>query len=158
MHRQARPMIMFKLGTDDTTKINAFVTKMDAAVNKGENIYIPNDQDAVDFEVIQVNAGASVFEWRNDIRNRFYRTVGLPQIVQSASGQSTESESKAIIAAYEVQVEIEQKKLEKQIFNQLGFKLDFLPPDVMTGQLGQDAAKDQGQPFQPNDKQVGVGR
>ncbi|MDD5050992.1 MAG: hypothetical protein PHV93_04640, partial [Candidatus Pacebacteria bacterium] len=35
MHRQAKPMIMFKIGTDNQAKINAFITKMDAATNKG---------------------------------------------------------------------------------------------------------------------------
>ena len=160
MHRQARPMIMFKLGTDDTTKINAFVEKMDKAVNKGENIYIPSDKDSVDFEVIQVNVGTSVFEWRNDMRNRFYRTIGLPQIIPGASGQSTESESKAILAAYEVLVEIDQKKLERQLWEQLAVKLDFNPPGIMAEQLQTDERKDgNGMALtQPADTKVGVGR
>lgn len=161
MHRQAKPMIMFKVGTQDETKISAFIAKMDAATNKGENIYIPDDVDSVNFEVIQINPSALLFEWRNDIRNKFYRTIGLPQIIPGASGQSTESESKAILAAYEVLVEIDQKKLERQIKEQLGLNVDFLPPGIMKEALQTDEAKDgpaATQVAQPADTQVGVGR
>ena len=161
MHRQAKPMIMFKLGTDNVTDINAFVKKMDEATNKGENIYIPDDKNSVEFEVVQVNVSSLIFDWRNDIRNKFYRTIGLPQIVPGASGQSTESESKAILAAYEVLVEMEQKKLEVQILSQLGYELDFKPPGIMGDSLEQDEAKDANAATtvaQPADTQVGVGR
>src|SRR3990167_1616333 len=91
MHRQSRPMIMFKVGTDDPTKIAAFTAKMDSAVNKGENIYIPDDVNSVSYEVVQVNISQAIMSWREDIRNKFYRTIGLPQIVPGGGGQSTES-------------------------------------------------------------------
>ena len=43
---------------------------VDDATNKGENMYIPNDTDEVEFEVVQVNVSQIVMAWRNDIRNR----------------------------------------------------------------------------------------
>jgi len=159
-HRQARPMIMFKLGTDDPTKIAAFVKKMDAAVNKGENIYIPDDKESVDFEVIQVNMSSLIFDWRNDIRNRFYRTIGLPQVIPGASGQSTESETKVIYFAFEQLVQMDQKKLERQIWEQLAIKINLIPPTTLSADLQGDERKDATTTtgFQPNDTQVGVGR
>jgi len=142
MHRQARPMIMFKIGTDNQGKINAFVKKMDEAVNKGENIYIPDDVNAVSYEVIQVNVSQIIMEWRNDIRNKFYRTIGLPQIVPGAGGQGTESESKVIYLAFEQIVERDQRQLEKQLWGQLAIKIDLTPPASISNDLNQDASKD----------------
>jgi predicted RND superfamily exporter protein len=158
MHRQARPMIMFKLGTDDTAKIAAFIAKMDAAVNKGENIYIPDDVNSVSYEVIQVNVSQMLMEWRNDIRNKFYRTIGLPQIVPGAGGQSTESESKVIYLAFEQLVEKDQRYLEKQIEAQLGLSINFTPPATLSAELQQDESKDGSMLPQPSDTTAGVGR
>ena len=161
MHFQARPMIMFKLGTDDTSKITAFIAKMDAAVNKGENVYIPDDENAVSFEVVTINISASIFEWRNDIRNGFYRAVGLPQVVPGAGGGSTESESKVIYFAFEQIVEFEQEFLEKQLWQQLRLKVNFIPPATMSQDLQADTAKDGvtgGMNFQPGDMMAGMGK
>lgn len=159
MHRQAKPMIMFKLGTDDQSKINTFITKMDSATNLGENIYIPDDENSVSYEVVQVNVSQIILEWRNDIRNKFYRTIGLPQIVPGAGGQSTESESKVIYLAFEQLVEKDQRSLEKQLYNQLFLKINFIPPTSMMENLQQDAAKDGATAtlgFQPQDMNAGA--
>lgn len=157
MHRQARPLIMFKLKTDNVAKINAFMAKMDKATADGENIYIPDDDDIVSYDVVQVNVNALMMDWRNDIRNKFYRTIGLPQIVPGAGGQSTESESKVIYLAFEQIVEKEQRYIEKQIWNQLNLKIDLVPPTSISQNLMTDASKD-GANFQPNDVTAGVGQ
>jgi len=158
MHRQARPLIIFKLKTDNATKISNFITKMDAAWNKeGECIYLPDDEDLLSYEVVQVNPSAAVFEWRNDIRNKFFRTIGLPQIVPGAGGQSTESESKVIYLAFEQMVAKDKRYLEKQIWNQLYLKLDFNSPATMQADLQADTGKDgqyQQLNFQP--REVGL--
>lgn len=153
MHRQARPMIMFKLGTDDTTKVSNFISKMDAATNDGENIYVPDDENAVTWDVVQVNVSQLVMQWRDDIRNKFYRTIGLPQVVPGAGGKSTESESKVIYLAFEQLVEKDQKYLEEQIWSQLAIKLDFIPPATLAQDLQRDESKDAGQQlgFQPSE-------
>ena len=145
MHHQARPMIMFKLGTDDQTKINQFADKMDKAVNKAENIYIPDDKNSVSFEVVQVAVSQIILEWRNDIRNKFYRTIGLPQIIPGAGGQGTESEGKVIYLAFEQLVEKDQRYIEKQLWNQLQLKINLYPPASLMPDLQQDQSKDTGQ-------------
>ena len=153
MKRQAKPLIMFKLGTDNKTKIAAFVSKMDQALNKGENIYVPDDENTVKWEVIQVNVSSVIMSWRDDIRNKFYRTIGLPQIVPGASGGSTESESKVIYKAFEQIVEKDQRALEKQIWQQLAIKLDLIHPASISPEMATDEGKDAGQQtsFQPNE-------
>jgi len=158
MKRQAKPLIMFKLGTDNKTKIAAFVSKMDQALNKGENIYVPDDENTIKWEVIQVNVSSVIMSWRDDIRNKFYRTIGLPQIVPGASGGSTESESKVIYKAFEQIVEKDQRALEKQIWNQLAIKLDLIHPASISPEMATDEAKDAGQQtsFQPSETEVEV--
>lgn len=160
-HLQARPLIMFKVGTDDSSKLSAFIEKMDKAVNKGENVYIPDDENAVNYEVIQIPVTAGVFQWRDDIRSKFYRTVQLPQIVPGGAGQSTESESKVIYLAFEQLVEKDQRFLELQIWKQLKLKIDFnAPASIQPGMQG-DTMKDGitgGINFQQGDLQAGVAR
>ena len=161
MHRQARPMIMFKVGTDDPSKLSTFIEKMDKAVSKGENIYIPDDEKSVNYEVVQINISNIILEWRNDIRNKFYRTIGLPQIVPGAGGGSTESELKVIYLAFEQLVERDQRYLENQIWAQLKIKVDFIPPTSMSQDLQADTGKDGvtgGMSFQPADTIAGEGK
>lgn len=158
MHRQARPMIMFKLGTDDDAKISAFVEKMDRATNKGENVYIPDDDNAVSYEVVQVNVSNLVLQWRDELRNSFFRAIGLPQIVPGASGQSTESESKVIYLAFEQLVEQSQRKLEQQIWNQLQLRINLYPPATLSAELQNDNSKDGAMLPQPSDTIAGRGR
>lgn len=143
-HRNARPLIMFKIKTDVQSKIDEFVKKMDEALNKGENIYIPDDDNTVSYEVVQINPSQVILEWRNDIRNKFYRTIGLPQIVPGAGGQSTESESKVIYFAFEQIVKKEQLFLEQQISAQLNIDVKFTPPTSLMQDLQVDSQKDSG--------------
>jgi hypothetical protein len=158
MKHQAKPLIVFKLGTDDTAKIAAFTAKMDSALAKGENIYVPDDLNSFQYEVVQVNPSQMIMEWRNDIRNKFYRNIGLPQIVPGAGGNSTESESKVIYLAFEQLVEKDQRYLELQLYNQLNIKVNFIPPATLSAELQQDQSKDGSMMPQPSDTQAGVGR
>lgn len=157
-HRQARPLIMFKLKTDDPSKISAFKDKMDKATRDGENIYIPDDENTVSYEVVQVSASDFMLKWRDDIRNKFYRSIMLPQVVPGASGQSTESESKVIYLAFEQIVEREQRQIEKQLWAQLDIKIDLIPPVSMAPALASDTMKDATTAQQPSDVLAGVGR
>ena len=160
MHRQAKPLIMFKLGTDDPVKISAFIQKMDEALNKGENIYIPDDQNAVSFDVIQVPVSPITLEWRNELRNKFYRTVQLPQIVFGSAG-TTESGGKIEYLAHEQVFERDQKHLEAQVWNQLHLRINLVPPATLQQELQGDNAKDgagEQTGFQPSDVTAGVGK
>lgn len=155
MHHQVKPFILWKLKTDDPTKINAFVAKIDRARNLGEDMFIPDDDDAVQYEIVQISPSQVVLAWRDDIRNRFYRNIGLPQVVPGASGQSTESESKVIYLAFEQIVEHRQRYIEKQIWNQLFLRINLYPPASIAPDLSADQAKDP-QAFIPSDTQAGA--
>ena len=159
MHNQARPMILWKLKTDNQTKINAFVTKINNARKLGEDMFIPDDDDAVEHEVVQININQIIMAWRDDIRNKFYRAMGLPQIVFGSSG-TTESGGKIEYLAHEQIFEKDQKYLEQQIWNQLFIRIDLIPPVTLLENLQNDEAKDanQGLEFQPSDMTAGEGR
>jgi len=146
MHSQAVPLVLWKLKTDDVTTINDFVGKINRArALGGENVFIPDDENLVSHDIIQVNLSQAIFEWRNDIRNKFYRNIGLPQIIPGAGGSSTESESKVIYTAYGNIVENDQKYIEEKIWNQLYKKIDLIPPESLIPQLQADTKKDVGQ-------------
>jgi hypothetical protein len=159
MHRQARPMIVWKLGTDNQAKINAFITKMDAATNKGENIYIPDDTNAVEHEVVQVDVSSNTLGWRNDLRNRFYRAIGLPQVI-FGQGQATESGGKVEYLAHEEIFSKDQRFLELQIWNQLNLRIKLVPPTSLLDNLKQDEQSDNNQQlgFMPSDLTAGQGK
>lgn len=162
MQRQVKPLILWKLKTEDQTKIKNFVRKIETAKSLGEDMFIPDDEDIVTYEVVFTpsNALQSPFQWRDNLRNDFYRTVNLPQILAAAGGQSTESESKVIYLGHEVIIRARQRYWEKQIWNQLAIKLKFVQPASLETGLRVDEQKDAGQGlnFQPNETTAGVGR
>ena len=158
MHRGARPMILWKLKTDNTSKINAFVAKIDAARNLGEDMFIPDDEDIVSHEVVQVSLPQGFSSYEDILRGKFYRNITLPQIVPGAGGQSTESESKVIYTAHEQIVAAEQLYLETQIWQQLYLRIKLNPPTSFVESLQTDTAKDGSAAFQSSDVTAGVGR
>ena len=157
MHHQAKPIIVFKLGTDDTAKIDAFAAKMDAAVNKGENIYVPSDDNTFSYEVIQAQPSPLVLQWRDDLRKEFYRNIELPELLPSGGGDATESGGKIGYLTFSQIIQKEQLFLEKQIYNQLGLDLEFNIPQDISQNLQADNAKDPNA-FQPSDMMAGAGR
>jgi|19_taG_2_1085344.scaffolds.fasta_scaffold00750_1 hypothetical protein len=141
-HRHVKPIMAFKLDTDNQTKIDAFVTKMDEVINKGENIYIP--KDTVDFELVSVpsNATLNPLPWRAHLRDYFFQVVGIPQIILGSSGEFTESTAKIAYLAFQQSVEDEQQDIEYQIWNQLYLKIELTFPASLQNELLSDEAKD----------------
>ena len=145
--------------TDDINLIEATADKIDRLREKSEDLHIPDDENILSWEVVQINPSQVILEWRNDIRNKFYRVIGLPQIVPGAGGQGTESDSKVIYLAFEQLVEKDQRYIERQLWAQLGIKINLIPPTTLSANLQGDEKKDAGQglKFQPSDTTAGVG-
>jgi len=161
MHRQAKPLIMFKLKTDNSTKIEQFKTKMQEAMRKSTDniIYIPDDENVVSYEVVQINPSPLLLEWKNALRKDFYSTVGSPELLSDSSG-STESGGKVGYLTFQQVVEKRQRYIEKQLFKQLKIKLNLIAPASIEPNLQEDENKDtqNALTFQPSDTQAGVGR
>lgn len=156
---QAKPFIIFKMKTDDEAKIDAFVAKVRIARSKGNDMFIPDDENLLSWEVVQVNPSQILMEWRNETRNKFYRIVGMPLILFGSSG-STESGGKIEYLGHEQVFENDQRYLERQIWNQLAKKIDLNSPTSLIDNLQTDEQKDanQGLEIQPSDTKAGVGR
>ena len=157
MHRQARPMIMFKLATSDQAKINNFISKMDKAVELGENIYIPFDKDSIDVEVIQADISPNTLAWRDEIRKKFYRIVNMPLVVFGQAA-GNESGSKIEYLAHETFFQKDALQLENQILKQLGLTIKLYSPVSLLENLQTDENKDanQGLDLSPEDTASGV--
>ena len=163
-HRHVKPIMAFKLDTDNQAKINTFIGKMDEVINKGENIYIP--KDTVDFELVSVpsNATLNPLPWQHRLTDRFFQVVGIPQIILGSSGEFTESTAKIAYLAFQQSVEDEQKDIEDQVWNQLYLKIDLQFPASLHNELLSDERKDgmesqTSKPlgFQEGDMTTGIG-
>jgi len=164
-HRHVKPIMAFKLDTDDQAKINTFIGKMDEVINKGENIYIP--KDTVDFELVSVpsNATLNPLPWQNSLKLEFYQAVGIPEIIIGGSSQFGEANSKVTYLAFEQQIKAEQQYIETQVWKQLFLKIKLTFPASLNNELLSDEAKDGANSekpaatlgFQPNDTIAGRG-
>lgn len=159
VHQQARPFIIWKLKTDDETKIEAFKSKIDNARNKGNDTYVPDDENLITWEVVNVNPNQVVLAWRESVKNRFYRALGLPQVI-FGQAQATESGGKVEYLAHEQIFEKDQRYLEKQIWAQLGLKINLISPVSLLEALQNDEAKDAQNAItlQQNDVTAGSGK
>lgn len=159
VHRQAKPFIIFKIKTDDKTKIDELVTKIKKIREESDDLFIPDDENILSHEVVQINPSQVILEWRNDIRNKFYRSIGVPQIQAGAGGQGTESDSKVIYLSSEQMVRKRQSYIERQIWAQLSIRLKLNSPFSLSTNLQTDEKKDAGQglKFEPADTTAGVG-
>lgn len=138
---QAVPFIIWKLKTDDDATINAFIEKIRSVREKYGDLFIPDDENLITHEVVQLNPTPIIMGWRDDLRNKFYRALGLPQIVPGGGEKGTGSESRTIYLAFEQLVAQRQRYLELQIKKQLGLNVKFYPPTTMSELIGQTENK-----------------
>jgi len=144
---QAKPFILFKLKTDDSSIIEAVSAKIRRIREVGEDLFIPDDENILSYEVVQVNPSQILMQWRDDIRNEYYRCIGLPQIIPGASGGGTESESKVIYVAFEQIVMHDQLDTEQAWWTQLGLEINLVHPTLIEDLLAKDEAKDANNAF-----------
>jgi len=162
-HRQGRPFIVFKLKTDDQTKIDEIISKVNDLREKGEDFWIPDDEDVFSFEVVSTTISPLIMDWRREVLERLYRALGMP-LVLFGSTKSTESGGKMEVFAHEQIFQHDQKYIEEQVWNQLALRIDLIPPQSIAPGLATDEKKDlgaegapQGLETQPADTTAGVG-
>lgn len=156
----SRPFLLFKLKTDNQAKIAVVQNKINDALNKGTYMVIPDDENILSYEVVKITPGTSVFDFETLAKNRFFRSVGLPQVLAGTSSGS-EAGTKMEYFSNEQIWEKDQRFLEKQLRNQLRIELNLIPPATMQQDLQGDEAKDGAAHMlnmQPNDTTAGVGR
>lgn len=160
MHREAKPVILFKLKTDNQQKIQDFKDKVTRAMrmNTDNIMFIPDDENTVSYEVLKINSPSSLLmEWKDSVRKDLYGTIGAPELLSDSSG-STESGGKIGNLNFSQIVEKRQLEREQQIKRQLHLNINLIPPKSIEETLMEDAQKDgAGQQinFQPQDLQGG---
>lgn len=160
MHREAKPVIMFKLKTEDTTKIQNFKTRVQEAMRMStDNImFIPDDENIVSYEVLKINTPSPILmEWKDSVRKDMYSTIGSPELLSDSSG-ATESGGKIGNLNFSQIVRKRQLQRELQVKGQLHLNINLIPPKSIEEALVEDSMKDgslQQLNFQPQDAQGG---
>ena len=159
MHRNVKPVVFFKLDEDNQTKIDEFITKMDRAIAKGENIYIP--QGTVEFEVLSIppNATMNPLPWIDYLSSFFWKAVRIPQIIVGGSQEFTEATAKIAYLAFQQNVEEEQRIIETQMWEQLALRIELEFPASLQNELLSDTKKDvESGATKPSDTEVNIGQ
>ncbi len=159
MHRNVKPIVFFKLDEDNQTKIDEFITKMDKAIAKGENIYIP--RGTVEFEVLSIppNATMNPLPWIDSLSAFFWKAVRIPQIIVGGSQEFTEATAKIAYLAFQQNVEEEQRIIETQMWQQLAIKIELEFPASLQNELLSDTKKDvESGAAKPSDTEVNIGQ
>jgi len=142
LHRNIRPMVIWKLDTDDNTEIAAFKAKIDAAIEDQENMYIP--KGTVEPEIVSTaqNATLNPLAWINQLNDYFFQAVNVPQIIIGNAKEFTDASGKIVYLSYEQAVKGEQLYVEEQILGQLNIELSLNFPASLQGDLLSGMAKD----------------
>lgn len=156
---QAVPFIVFKVKSDNAETIAKFKSSIKDARENSEDLIIPDDENILSWEVVQVNPSAFLAEWRNSLNNQFYQAVGMPLILFGSAG-STESGGKIEYLGHETIFEHDQKEIEEQIDSQLGLKINLISPTSLLESLRTDENKDAQNAIamQQSDMMAGAGR
>lgn len=159
MHRHVKPMRVWHVDTDDTTKIAGFKTMIDDATNKSENTIIP--KGTVQHELVSVPQGATLspLGWINLLRQEIFKVARVPEIIVGGSNELTEASAKISYLAFQQTIEEEQLYIEEQVRNQLFVFINLEFPASLERDLLSDKRKDQGSiGFAAADTTAGVGQ
>lgn len=157
MHRNVVPKIVWKLDTDNETKIQAFKRKAETATANAEHLYIP--KGAADFEVLAVppNSSLNPMPWIEYLNGFFWKAVRIPQIIVGGSQEFTEATAKIAYLAFQQEVEEAQRDIEEQVWEQLALRIELNFPASLENELLSDEKKDKETgATQPSDTTVGL--
>lgn len=150
-HRYVKPLWIWQLDTDDTTKIATFKRKADTTVANSENIYIP--RGAAEAERVSVPQYSTLdpLPWIKDLNNYFYQATGIPDVILGTAKETTEASAKILYLAFQQSIEKNQLFLEEQIKAQLGLDVEFEFPASIEADLLKNIQKEGEKPVEPND-------
>lgn len=135
LHRNVDPLWIFHLDTDDTAKISAFKTKMDAARKDGEAMYIPKGAVVPELISTATNASLNPVTWINQLNDYFFQAVNVPQIIIGNAKEFTDSSGKIVYLSYEQSVKGEQLYIEEQVLSQLNLEINLEFPASLQNEL-----------------------
>jgi hypothetical protein len=144
------------IDSDDLTKINSIMTQYKEAINKGEVLVLPKDVAEIKDAPLSVK---DFLSWISYLENFFYQAVGIPKIILGGSQEFTEASSKIGYLTFEQVYMSEQRKLEQDLWKQLGIKITFERPVSLKDELIESEAANTGQTgIQPKEAGVNLQR
>ena len=142
MHRFVKPRWIFKLDTDDTTKITAFKAKMDKANEDGENMYLPMGAAEQELMAVPPNATLNPQAWIDSLNDYFYEAAETPKFIIGNSKGFTEAGEKISYLAFQQVIEEAQLQVEEECLSQLNIVIELEFPASLENELLSDQKKD----------------
>jgi hypothetical protein len=157
-HRHVHPVMVHHLNTDNTTEIAAYKAKVDAAHDKGENLYIPKDAVEIDMAAVAPNASLNILPYIESLNNYFYEACGVPKVIVGSSGALTEASAKILLLAFEQTTRAKQLYVKEQISRQLGLTIELEFSVSIQNEAMSSTQRSENSQFQPNDITAGSGQ
>jgi hypothetical protein len=142
MHRNVSPVRIWNLDTDDTSRINTFIAKVESMAKDKENIFIPKGSVELNQASVAPNATLNPLPWIDTLNQYFFQAVGVPDIIIGSGKFQTEASAKIAYLAFQQRVEEEQLFIEEEIGYQLGIEIQLEFPASLENELLSDKAKD----------------
>ena len=147
------------IDVDDTSKLSTIKTQYADAIKKGELLIIPGKRSDAELADLSAPPVANFLEWIRYLENFFYQALGIPKVILGGADLFTEASSKVGYLTFEQVYAAEQRLLEQDIKNQLGWEVAFERPVSLKEDVLGSEEKNTGQVgFQPKDTAVGMGR
>lgn len=155
IHRNAVPVRIIEVDTDNTAKRNQLITEYESAIKNGEVLVIP--KGTVDIRDTSISIQDPI-SWIQYLENFFYQAVGIPKVIATSEG-FTEAASKVSYLTFEPIYTREQTLLEEDILAQLYIEVKFNRPPSLGSFMQKSEQKNTGQTgFQPNEVSASIGR
>ena len=142
-HRYVKPLIISHVDTDDKKEIADYKTKLDAAVENGENLVIPFDTlKSMDKMSIPQFSTLDPLNWINALERDFIICEGVPAVIAgSGEASDTEAEAKMLYLAYQQVIETNQMFIEENFLTQLGLEIELEFPASLEPAVQEDQSK-----------------
>jgi len=154
-HRYVQPFNVFKLNTDDETKIEAFIAKENNRDKNKENMFIP--MGAVEVERVGMPQFSTLdpLPYIRDLTDYFYQATNTPDVVIGSAKQTVEASAKILILGFEQSVRDDQLFWMENFKSQIGIDIKLEYPTPIEEELVKDEKKDGGEKAsEPNDTTV----
>lgn len=155
-HRYVKPLIISVVDTDNPEEIKDYKTKLDRAVELGENLVVPKGTlDSMERMAIPQFATLDPLPWIASLERDFLIADGVPAVILGSSEQGDkEAVAKILYLAWQQVIESNQMFLEEQCKSQLGITIELEFPASLEKDLQEDKSKERNL----NNMESGIGK
>ena len=144
------------IDSDDQSKIDVITSKYKQAIERGEVLVLPKDVAKIEDASISVK---DFLSWISYLENFFYQAFGIPKMILGGSQEFTEASSKIGYLTFEQVYMAEQRKLEQDLWKQLGLNITFKRPVSLKDDVVSSEQANTGQVgFQPKESGINMER